>query len=129
MPTIEEITTWLASQGMDVPSAMVAAWLEIVSAIEPCFTEAGYAPATQRLIVLYLIALYGLSAGTRYASSQSAPSGASRSFRYNALQESWRGQLAMLRLLDPHNCTGALIPARPGKRSIAIGVATGDCKH
>ena len=129
MPTIEEVTAWLVSQGMDVPPAMVAAWLEVVSAIEPCFIGAGYPASTIRLIVFYLIALYGLSAGTRYVSSQSAPSGASRSFRYNALQESWRGQIGMLRLLDPSGCTTTLIPPRPGKRNIAIGVATGDCKH
>lgn len=129
MPTIEEVLTWLQSLGMDVPVPIVTAWLALAADLEPCFIASGYTAGAQKLIVLHLLALYGLSAGNRYISSQSAPSGASRSFKYSELRNAYRGQLNMLKLFDPKGCASLLIPPAPGGKNIAIGVAVGDCRH
>ena len=129
MPTLEDALKWLKGLGMDVPSDIVNAWLEIALDLESCFTANGYAPSVQKLIVLHLLALYGLSAGNRYISSQSAPSGASRSFRYADLANAWRGQMGMLKLLDKNGCANGLIPSPPVRKNIGIGIAIGDCRH
>jgi hypothetical protein len=129
MPTLEDIRAWLSTQGLEPPELVVVSWLDLLEDLEPCFIANGYSDSTIRLIVFHLLALYGLSGGNRYISSQTAPSGASRSFRYADLRNGWRGQLGMLRLLDTANCTRLLIPRMPGARNIAIGVATGDCQH
>ena len=88
---------------------------------------AGYSGATQSLILSYLIGLYGLSGGNMYISSQSAPSGASRSFRFAELRNAWKGHLNMLRMLDTAGCTNSLIPAAPDKKSAAFIVVKGGC--
>ena len=74
-------------------------------------------------------AIQAVRAGHRYLSSQSAPSGASRSFRFAAARDAWRGQLGMLRLLDTSGCADALIPAEPGAKRAGIGVFIGGCQH
>ena len=129
MPTINEVLEWYASLGLDVPRVIVEAWLGTLDGLEQCMVGAGYSQDAQELIVLHLLALYGLSAGNRYLSSQSAPSGASRSFRFAIARDAWRGQLGMLRLLDKSGCTDAFIPAEPGAKRAGIGVFIGGCKH
>ena len=129
MPTIDEVLEWYASLGLDVPRAVAAAWLEAINGLDQCMTGAGYGPATQNLIALHLLALYGLSAGHRYLSSQSAPSGASRSFRFAVARDAWRGQLGMLHLLDKSGCANNFIPAEPGAKRAGIGVFIGGCQH
>ena len=129
MPTDDEINDWLAAQGMEVPPAIVSAWLDLFDDLQACFDANNYSDSAQKLIILHLLCLYGLSAGNRYISSQSAPSGASRSFKYAQLRDAYRGQLNLLRLVDPNGCVNGLIPPAPAGKNLAIGVATGDCKH
>lgn len=129
MPSVDDVLKWYASLGLDVPRAIVEAWLGTLDGLEQCMIGAGYSQDAQGLIVLHLLALYGLSAGHRYLSSQSAPSGASRSFRFAAARDAWRGQLDMLRLLDKSGCANSFIPAEPGAKRAGIGVFTGGCKH
>lgn len=128
MLTAEQAAEYLASQGIDnVPSFVLAGWLEQAAGVAPCL-EANYSPATATLIQAYLLALFALGQADKYISSQTAPSGASRSFRYQSFSDRWRAQLALLRGLDTAGCTADLVPPDPtGAPRGAMFVATGGC--
>lgn len=120
--TQTEAQAYLLTLGIEAPAAIVAAWLAVIAGADECL-DARYNPEIKLLIISNLLALYGLSGGMRYISSQSAPSGASRSFRYGDLKNLWRSNLNMLRLLDKHGCVADLIPASPtgGNAFLAVG--------
>lgn len=127
MLTIQQAQQYLSSIGLAPPEPIVMAWLSLFDSIQDCLDASGYDGATQVLILSYLIGLYGLSGGNMYISSQSAPSGASRSFRFAELRNAWKGHLNMLRMLDTAGCTNSLIPAAPDKKSAAFIVVKGGC--
>lgn len=127
MLTLQQAKAYLASIGIAPPDEIINAWLSLFDSIQDCLDGAGYSGATQVLILSYLIGLYGLSGGNMYISSQSAPSGASRSFRFAELRNAWKGHLNMLRMLDTAGCTNSLIPAAPDKKSAAFIVVKGGC--
>lgn len=128
MPTIEQLTEYFQSLGIPVPPQFILqAWLDTVAVIQPCLDGAGYTASTQLLIYLYLLGLFGLSNGDKYVSSESAPSGASRSYRYQSLIDRYRSTLALLNGLDTSGCTSGLIPAEPGPKA-GLWVSTGGCK-
>jgi len=125
MPTLDELKQYLTSIGVPLPPDFILqAWLDTVAIIQPCLDGAGYPASTQLLIYLYTLSLYGIVAGDKYISSQTAPSGASQSFRYNNLQDKYRGMLNSLRMLDTSGCTDSIIPAEPGA-SAGLWVSTG----
>ena len=127
MLTIQQAQQYLSSIGLAPPEPIIMAWLDLFTELQDCLDGAGYSGATQSLILSYLIGLFGLSGGNMYISSQSAPSGASRSFRFAELRNAWKGHIGMLRMLDPKGCTNSLIPAAPDKKSAAFIVVTGGC--
>ncbi len=127
MLTLQQAKAYLATIGLAPPEPIIMAWLDQFNKLEDCLDGAGYSGATQSLILSYLLGLYGLSGGNMYISSQSAPSGASRSFRFAELRNAWKGHLNMLRMLDTAGCTNSLIPAAPDKKSAAFIVVTGGC--
>lgn len=110
--TVEQAQQYLASQGINLPPFVLEALVENANSINECL-EANYSPATALLIQLYLLSLMGLAQGDRYISSQTAPSGASQSYRYGTLKDRWSGQLSLLRALDPKGCAIGIIPADP----------------
>ena len=112
MITIEQAQQYLSSVGITVPDFMLEALLEQAESIEDCL-DLHYSPATATLIQCYLLALFALGQGDKYISSQTAPSGASRSFRYLGFADRWRSSLALLRGLDKHGCADHLIPPDP----------------
>lgn len=112
MITIEQAKQYLDSVGITIPDFMLAALIEQANSVQECLSL-HYAPATATLIQAYLLALFALGQGDKYISSQSAPSGASRSFRYHGFADRWRAGLALLRGLDTHGCTAHLVPADP----------------
>lgn len=127
MLTIQQAQQYLKSIGLAPPEPIIMAWLDMFNELQDCLDGAGYSGATQSLILSYLLGLYGLSGGNMYISSQTAPSGASRSFRFAELRNAWKGHLNMLRMLDPKGCTNSLIPAAPDKKSAAFVVVKGGC--
>ena len=127
MLTIQQAQQYLSSIGLAPPEPIIMAWLDMFTELEDCLDGAAYSGATQSLILSYLIGLYGLSGGNMYISSQSAPSGASRSFRFAELRNAWKGHLNMLRMLDTAGCTNSLIPAAPDMKSAAFIVVKGGC--
>lgn len=127
MVTQEQAKEYLASQGITLPDFILTALVEQANSIQECL-DANYPPSTALLIQMYLLGLMGLGQGDKYISSQSAPSGASRSFRYGSFADSWKGSLGLLRGLDKNGCATALIPADPTQQSFAgIWIAKGGC--
>ncbi|WP_253942768.1 DUF7370 family protein [Pseudomonas aeruginosa] len=131
MITVEQARQYLQSQGIDnVPDFILAAWIEQLQQIRTAWMPL---PGIDRA------ADSGLPAGAirlgqadKYISSQTAPSGASRSFRYQAFADRWKAQLALLNALDKYGCATGLIPRtqpRPhtavfGSRAVAACVVT-----
>ena len=128
MITAEQAQQYLQGQGIELPDFILAALVEQANSIDACLAE-NYSPATALLIQMYLLALMGLGQGTQYLASQTAPSGASRSFRHLSFAERWKGALALLRGLDKHGCADGLIPPDPTATARAgLWVATGGCQ-
>lgn len=124
MVTSEQVTEYLQSVGVDnVPSFIVAAWVVQLNSLEECLL-ANYDAGTAMLIQFYLVGLFGLAGGDKYISSQTAPSGASRSFRYGAFKDRWGSQLSLLRSLDTEGCTNLLLPADPTAPQVYGGLWT-----
>src|SRR5690606_35079092 len=115
MVTTDQATQYLEGQGITLPDFVLAALVEQANSIQDCL-DANYTPATVLLIQLYLLGLMGLAQGDKYLSSQTAPSGASRSFRYQSFADRWRGAMSLLRGLDKHGCATGLIPPDPTKQ-------------
>lgn len=124
MLTVVQAKQYLDSVGLAFPDFFLTALVEELNSVQDCLAE-HYSPSTALLIQTYLLALMGIAQGDKYISSQSAPSGASRSFRYNAMRDRWSGQLSLLRRLDKHGCTLELIPADPFALNAGLWVSTG----
>lgn len=127
MVTVEQAQKYLASVGINLPDFVLSALVDNANSIQECL-DAHYPAGTALLIQLYLIGLMGAAQGDMYISSQTAPSGASRSFRYKAFAERWRGTLSLLRGLDKFGCANDLIPPDPTQAAYAgMWVARGGC--
>lgn len=111
-----------------MPDFLLEALVEQANSIQECLDANGYTAAQALLLQTYLLGLLALGQGDRYISSQSAPSGASRSFRYQSFADRWRAGLSLLRGIDKHGCATALIPPNPTKTaSGGIWVGNGGC--
>lgn len=121
MPTIDELRTYLATLGITPPDFMLEAWLEAIVDMQACLTE-HYTPNIAKLIALYALGLYGVASGDRYVTSQSAPSGASQSYKYATLADRWKMQTGLLRQLDKYGCAAPFLPADPTSNSIMVMV-------
>ena len=127
MITTAQAKEYLESVGITLPDFILAALVEQANSIQECL-DANYSEATAILIQMYLLGLMGLGQGDRYISSQSAPSGASRSFRYQSFADRWKGSIALLRGLDKNGCATSLIPPDPTQQAFAgLWVAKGGC--
>lgn len=128
MLTVEQAQQYLKSQGIDtVPEFILQAWLDLANGANECLEER-YTPSVAMLIQCYLIALMAYGQGDKYISSQTAASGAGRSFRYQSFADRWKGILSLLRGLDVHGCVSGLIPADPTQNAHGgIWIAKGGC--
>lgn len=127
MVTLEQAREYLQSQGITIPDFMLQALVDDVNSIQECL-DAHYPASKALAIQMYLLALMGLGQGDKYISSQTAPNGASRSFRYQSFADRWKGALALLRGADKHGCANDLIPPDPTNTAFAgIWIARGGC--
>ncbi len=127
MLTIDQAKEYLQSVGISLPDFVLQALVEQINSIDECL-DANYPASTALLIQLYLLGLMGLGQGDKYISSQSAPSGASRSFRYQSFSDRWKSSLSLLRGLDTAGCATSLIPPDPTQNSFAgIWIGKGGC--
>jgi len=69
--------------GVGMPAFVVAAACEQVESVEPAMIDADYSEAKQTLVQCMAVALIAAAGDPRRISSQGAPSGASRSFKYS----------------------------------------------
>lgn len=123
----EKAKEYLESQGITLPDFVLDALVEQVNSIQECL-DANYPASTALLIQLYLIGLMGLGQGDKYISSQTAPSGASRSFRYQSFSDRWKGALNLLRGLDKKGCATVLTPPDPTNKAFAgVWIGKGGC--
>ncbi|EMH4108133.1 DUF7370 family protein [Serratia sp. TSA_130.2] len=127
MVTKEKAKEYLESQGITLPDFVLDALVEQVNSIQDCL-DANYPASTALLIQLYLLGLMGLGQGDKYISSQTAPSGASRSFRYQSFSDRWKGALNLLRGLDKKGCATGLVPPDPTNKAFAgVWIGKGGC--
>ncbi|HGM5435498.1 TPA: hypothetical protein ACKPY3_002836 [Serratia marcescens] len=127
MVTKEKAKAYLESQGITLPDFVLDALVEQVNSIQECL-DANYPASTALLIQLYLLGLMGLGQGDKYISSQTAPSGASRSFRYQSFSDRWKGALNLLRGLDKKGCATGLVPPDPTNKAFAgVWIGKGGC--
>ncbi len=127
MVTKEKAKEYLESQGITLPDFILDALVEQVNSIQECL-DANYPASTALLIQLYLLGLMGLGQGDKYISSQTAASGASRSFRYQSFSDRWKGALNLLRGLDKKGCAIGLIPPDPTNKAFAgVWIGKGGC--
>lgn len=127
MLTLQAAQEYLQAIGVSLPDSIVTLLVGQVNSVDDCLTE-HYPPATADLIRLYLLGLLGTANGDRYVSSQTAPSGASQSFRFKTLGDRWRSLWGLLKQLDTHGCTDGLIPPDPTEGNHAgIWTAKGGC--
>lgn len=127
MITLGQAREYLEALGITLPDFVVEALLEVIAAVTPCLAE-HYPPAVQRLIRLYLLSLLSFVQADQYVSSQTAPSGASQSFRHRGFADRWRGTVAALQALDTAGCTTELVPDDPTAAHAGLWVSTGPCK-
>lgn len=125
--TLEQAQEILATIGVDAPEFEVIAWVAIVNSIQECLDK-HYPPEVAMALLAALLRLYGVSAGGgMYVSSQTAPSGASQSFRFESPSVRYTQLRGMLTLLDKHGCAHGLIPESPDAVSAFIMVGKGGC--
>ncbi len=127
MITKEQAKEYLTGQGIALPDFILDALVEQANSIQECLGN-NYSAATALLIQMYLLALMALGQGDKYISSQSAPNGASRSFRYQSFGDRWKAATSLLRSLDKYGCANGLIPSDPTQAAHAgLWIAKGGC--
>lgn len=128
MPTLAQLKQYLTSIGVPLPPDFILeAWLAQVAKVESCMVGAGYDAGTKLLIYMYLLGMFGIANGDKYVSSQTAPSGASQSFRYKADGTQFNNLRAMLRNLDKSGCTSELVPSLGKAAGFFVVSANGRC--
>lgn len=125
MLTLEEANRYLLTKDMAMDPLLLEPVLESVNSLQPCLDER-YSEATGKLIQTLLLTLYAILQTTRSIQSQSAPSGASRSFRQRELKSQYLGIVSLLQGHDKYGCAEHLIPDPPyevahGGLWIAVG--------
>jgi hypothetical protein len=113
--TLAELKLFLEGQGVTLPDFVLSALITLADGMDACLTGAAYSADVGRLIKVYAISLMGIAQVDKYVSSESAPSGASRSYRFRRDDGNRAGILAMLKLLDKSGCADALLPTSPEK--------------
>lgn len=121
--TAADVQAFLGELGYAIPDSLLTPILCVVNKIIPCLDGAGYDDCTSQLILMYAAALMATSSGARRIKSQSAPSGASRSFDYGTDSITWlRDSLAKL---DTSGCTSDL-PISAGS-GVGLFLVVGGC--
>jgi len=82
--TLDDVKPMMAELGFTVPDDLLTLLLEQVSDASACMDGAGYSDNLQKLMLIYAVLRLAALSGARKISSQSAPSGASRSFVYDS---------------------------------------------
>lgn len=123
--TADDVKAFLGELGYTIPNALLTPILCQVNKIIPCLEGAGHDDCTAQLILMYAAALMSASSGARRIKSQSAPSGASRSFDYGEDALAWLSK--SLAKLDTGGCASEL-PISAGNNVGFFMVVGGGCR-
>ncbi|WP_241624565.1 DUF7370 family protein [Rosenbergiella epipactidis] len=104
--TLEDVKPMMAELGFTVPDSLLTLLLSQVSGVSACMDGAGYSEDLQRLLLIYAVLRLAALSGARKISSQSAPSGASRSFTYDSAGTDHL--LKQIRAWDSNGCLSGL---------------------
>lgn len=103
--TAAQVKQQLSALGYAIPDFMIDAYLCKLDGISQCLEAASYDDCDLMLIQVYAVTLMAVTAFSQRIKSQSAPSGASRSFDYSGDIKTMRNTLAAL---DTTGCTAGL---------------------
>lgn len=130
MITKEQAIEYLEMNGVNLPEFVLDDLLILIGTVDECLHD-NYMPQVADLIELYLLTLISFAQYTKYVSSERAPNGASRSYRFASPQDAWGSISNMLAALDPKGCTASLVPESPyvtHHAALFVGVAyAGKC--
>lgn len=104
--TLDDVKPLMAELGFTVPDAVLQLLLDQINATSACMDGAGYSESLQKLMLIYAAARLSALSGARKISSQSAPSGASRSFTYDSAGTDYLYR--QLLAWDTNGCLGVL---------------------
>ena len=104
--TLDDVKPTMAELGFTVPDSLLTLLLDQVSGSSACMDGAGYSDSLQKLLLIYAVLRLAALSGARKISSQSAPSGASRSFTYDAAGTDYL--LKQIRAWDTNGCLSGL---------------------
>ncbi|MEA3250140.1 MAG: hypothetical protein U9Q35_00950 [Pseudomonadota bacterium] len=116
--TLEDVKGY----GITGADAMLTDYIAVVAGADDCLDAHGVAETTQRILKINAVGHLATLASGGQIRSQSAPSGASRSFatpRGDGIDSTNWG--SALRSLDAHGCVVRLLEADKPKPFIAVG--------
>lgn len=125
MITFEDLRKELKNQQLNISDFLILAIMEMVEPIEACMESHGYSDAKKLMIVLYLCQLHALMSSDARITSQTAPSGASRSMKVLTVGERFKMLKNQIELMDPFGCSSGLIPANPDASPAGLWVSPG----
>ena len=126
MPSLSELKEFLTAMGVPLPPDFVLeALLEVDPGVQECLAAHGLSPAKILLVNLYVLGLQAIPGSTKFISSQSAPSGASQSFRYTSEADAFKNVRALLRNYDKWGCTDGLIPSIGNQAALFVSKGCG----
>ena len=103
--TAAQVKQQLSALGYSIPDFMIDAYLCKLDGIRQCLEASDYDDCDLMLIQVYAVTLMAITAFSQRIKSQSAPSGASRSFDYSGDIKTMRNTLTAL---DTAGCTAGL---------------------
>ena len=101
---ITEVKAFIDELGFSVPDRVLTLLIDKVSDKSECVAQ--YGETTAQLLMMYAVARLASMSGARRISSQSSPSGASRSFNYDS--DGTKYLVSQIRAWDTSNCLGDL---------------------
>lgn len=126
MPDLDKLKQFLTAMGVPLPPDFVLeALLEVDPGVQECLEARGLSPAKILLVNLYVLGLQAIPGSTKFISSQSAPSGASQSFRYTSEADAFKNVRALLRNIDKWGCTDGLIPSIGNQAALFVSKGCG----
>lgn len=99
-----EVKAFISELGFSIPDSVLDLLIEQVDKHTTCLSQ--YGDTTAKLLALYAVVRLASLSGARKIASQSAPSGASRSFNYDS--KGTDSLLTQIQAWDKNNCLSDL---------------------
>lgn len=106
--------------GVGVPAFILDAAIDTIAPAEQAMIDAGYSLAQRTMVQTYAVVIIAAAGDPRRVTSQTAPSGASQSFKYAESSLTWLRRA--LAALDPAGTVTALIGPDPASNTMFMVV-------